>query len=201
MHRNYRVTNECQNLLINSGPIICAASFKYMYSPSAHNTIRQAYFERMSDTIAYLCGGKVAIMDRNIRRGRTGKVKQASIWNQVEFVRLRMSGADKWTNASGRNRIITRVDAIEENNPAVPETLIWWKGWWYQGRLDWPNVFTKPFKKRDVEDYNTEDATLSHSKVFEAQDIGSTALFDEGGALEVNYLVTSIGIISKSSIP
>jgi hypothetical protein len=52
-----------------------------MYSLGAHNTIRQAYFERMSDTIAYLCGGKVAIMDCNIRRGRTGKVKQASIWN------------------------------------------------------------------------------------------------------------------------
>jgi hypothetical protein len=47
-------------------------------------------------------------------------------------------------------------------------------------------MFTKPLNKRDVEDNDTQDAILSHSKVFEAQDIGSTAIFDKGRALEVN---------------
>ena len=44
--------------------------------PGRRNTVRQQYFERMSDTMAYMCGGKAAIMERNIRRGRTGRDKQ-----------------------------------------------------------------------------------------------------------------------------
>jgi hypothetical protein len=52
------------------------------------------------------------------------KVKQASIWNQVKFPRPGMSGAVKWTDNGGLNWVITRVDAIENNNPSTPNTLI-----------------------------------------------------------------------------
>lgn len=155
--------------------------------PGRRNTVRQQYFERMSDTMAYMCGGKAAIMDRNIRRGRTGRVKQSSIWNQVEFPRLKMSGTDKWTDATGRNRVITRVDAIGENIQTIPDTLIWWKSWWYRGGPDWPNEFTKPFKKRALDGNETDHETLIENEAIDKREVGDTSIFDEGGALEVNW--------------
>ncbi|KAH7349090.1 hypothetical protein BKA66DRAFT_576078 [Pyrenochaeta sp. MPI-SDFR-AT-0127] len=155
--------------------------------PGRRNTVRQQYFERMSDTMAYMCGGKAAIMDRNIRRGRTGRVKQSSIWNQVEFPRLKMSGADKWTDTTGRNRVITRVDAIGENIQTIPDTLIWWRSWWYRGGPDWPNEFTKPFKKRALDGNETDSETFIENEAIEKRDVGDTSIFDEGGALEVNW--------------
>ena len=60
------------------------------------NTIRQRYFSGMSDAMAYMCGGNVAVMDRNIQIGRSGRVKQAGIWGKVEFPRLKMGEGDKW---------------------------------------------------------------------------------------------------------
>ncbi|KAJ4378193.1 hypothetical protein N0V83_001027 [Neocucurbitaria cava] len=154
------------------------------------NQLRQTYFEIMSDSMAFMCGGKVAVMDRNIRRGRTGRVKQAGIWERKEFPRLKMDADHKWEDGNGNNRVATRIDAIGENLASVPDTLIWWKSWWYRGGPDWPNEFTKPFKRRGVEGEaevnGTEAVGLEETQKLHKRDF-DTSIFDEGGDLEIDW--------------
>ncbi|KAF1843228.1 uncharacterized protein K460DRAFT_396587 [Cucurbitaria berberidis CBS 394.84] len=156
--------------------------------PGRRNQIRYTYFQMMSDSMAFMCGGKVAVMDRNIRRGRTGKVKQAGIWQQKEFPRLKMDADHKWKDGNGKNRVATRIDAIGENLLSVPDTLIWWKSWWYRGGPDWPNEFTKPFKRRSVDgDVNvTDHAVLEEARSLHKRDF-DTSVFDEGGRLAIDW--------------
>lgn len=146
------------------------------------NQVRTGYFQRMSDSMAYMCGGTAAVMDRNMRRGRTGRVKQAGIWFRVEFPRLKMAGADKWTDPAGVNRVVNRVDAIGENLPNEPDTQIFWRSWWVRGGPDWPSQASQPLKRRDVNE--TYDATLVEERSLHKREIDSS-VFDEGGRWEV----------------
>jgi hypothetical protein len=44
------------------------------------------------------------VMDRNIVKGGSGEVFKGGIWEQVEFARLKETGA-KWTDDSGVKRV------------------------------------------------------------------------------------------------
>ena len=84
----------------------------------------------MSATMASMCRGKVTVMDMNIKRDSTGRVKQAGIWGETEFPRLRREGRT------------TSIDAIGEYKNA--DTSITWENWWTIDRNVWGNEDSKP---------------------------------------------------------
>jgi hypothetical protein len=108
------------------------------------NSRRQRYFEGMSDAMAYMCGGKTVVMDRNMRRGLTGKMKQTGIWGRVEFPRLKMDAANKW-----QGRVVDVIDAIGEQT--TRDTQIWWAKWWVRGGPDWPSQASRPISSTKEE--------------------------------------------------
>lgn len=89
--------------------------------------------------MAYMCGGKTVVMDRNMRHGLTGKMKQTGIWRRVESRRLKTGAADKW-----QGRVANVIDAIGEQT--TRDTQIWWAKWWVRGEPDWPSQASRPLK-------------------------------------------------------
>ncbi|KAF2445386.1 hypothetical protein P171DRAFT_520191 [Karstenula rhodostoma CBS 690.94] len=71
------------------------------------NPVRQGYFEAMSASMAYMCGGKAAVMDKNIALQQSGDVFKGGIWEQVEFPMLK-NGADQ----RYQERVRDSIDAI-----------------------------------------------------------------------------------------
>lgn len=146
----------------------------------ARNSRRQRYFEGMSDAMAYMCGGRAVVMDRNIRRGRTGKLKQAGIWNRQEFPRLKMDAANKY-----QGRVVDIIDAIGEQTSR--DTRVWWAKWWFRTGPDWPNEATRPFslslEGRDelVQDVSAPNVTKRDYVPWD------TSIFDEGGRLSIDW--------------
>lgn len=145
----------------------------------ARNTIRQRYFEGMSDAMAYMCGGRASVMDRNLRRGRTGKIKQAGIWGQVEFPRLKMEAANKY-----QGRVCNQIDAIGEQSSR--DTNIWWKNWWVRGGPDWPSR-DQPFKRASPEKDESVQDSMALNVTKRDYVPWDTSVFDEGGKAAIDW--------------
>ncbi|KAH7087888.1 hypothetical protein FB567DRAFT_357048 [Paraphoma chrysanthemicola] len=144
------------------------------------NMRRQRYFEGMSDAMAYMCGGKAVVMDRNMRRGRTGRMKQAGIWNQVEFPRLKMEAGDKW-----QGRVVNVIDAIGEQT--TRDTKIWWAKWWVRGGPDWPSQASRPLKRDSLEENETDGDLYSQNLTKRDYEPWDTSIFDEGGRMSIDW--------------
>ncbi|KAJ4300777.1 hypothetical protein N0V90_002865 [Kalmusia sp. IMI 367209] len=151
------------------------------------NPVRQGYFERMSASMAYMCGGKAAVMDKNIAIGETGEVFKGGIWEQIEFPMLKNGADRKWTDGNGVHRVCDSIDAIGEFFDA-PDKSVWWKNWWTRASgLDWANEATKPFCLQGS-NCNVE-AKGSEVNVTERRRLSKrsfdTSIFDQGGKLEI----------------
>lgn len=162
------------------------------------NQQRYSYFKAMSESMAYICEGRAAVMDRNIRVGRTGRIKQAGIWHKVEFPRLRSS--EHHVDANGHQHIVDSIDAIGEQNQTIPDTLVWWRDWWQRTNADyWPDELLKPIgivSKRDSpylvdrQGMIEKPSNLTHGLFGPKEKRGmdwDTSIFDEGGRLEIPW--------------
>ncbi|KAL5376230.1 hypothetical protein DPSP01_010584 [Paraphaeosphaeria sporulosa] len=113
-------------------PMRCIIAEDIPEKSGNRNSIRQRYFSTMSEAMASMCSGKVTFMDRNLKKGTYGRVKQAGIWGKIEFPRLRKDGKT------------TSIDAIGMYEPADLDTQITWPNWWVKGDTTWPNEDSKP---------------------------------------------------------
>ncbi|KAL4911870.1 hypothetical protein BDW62DRAFT_195977 [Aspergillus aurantiobrunneus] len=140
------------------------------------NSLRQGYFEAMSNAMAYMCGGNVVMMDSNMARGGSGYIKRTGIWGRVEFPRLQMTGDGKWTDPSGNNRVCNRIDAIGPKKASDPDA-VYWQGWWHRGGPIWPDPPTVP-TKRDV---------IEGDVVIQKRAVDVSVFDDESGGWYVDF--------------
>lgn len=144
------------------------------------NSRRQRYFEGMSDAMAYMCGGKTVVMNRNMRRGLTGKMKQTGIWGRVEFPRLKMDAANKW-----QGRVVDVIDAIGEQT--TRDTQIWWAKWWVRGGPDWPSQASRPLKRNSLKENEMEEDLHAPNVTKRDYEPWDTSIFDEGGRMSIDW--------------
>ncbi|PVH96293.1 hypothetical protein DM02DRAFT_687918 [Periconia macrospinosa] len=113
-------------------PMRCIIAPDLPKNSGNRNPVRQKYFETMSTAMASMCSGKVTVMDRNLKAGTHGRIKQAGIWGHNEFPRLVKDGKT------------TSIDAIGMFNDTDASTKVRWDNWWLPGQQGWGNDATRP---------------------------------------------------------
>lgn len=155
------------------------------------NQNRQKYFEQMSDTMAFMCGGRVVMMESNMNAGGTGIVKRRGIWGRVEFPRLRLegqvNGVDvKWRDPTTRAlRVCSQIDVIGPDQVGPRPAGRYWRRWWVRGGPVWPEESPVPIK-RQVHSPDVEERGLERRAPPENSEVNS-AIYDDGGEYSLEW--------------